>query len=190
MTIWFTSDLHFHHRNIVKFTNRGKDTTQELHDEWLVNLWNSQVAKGDLVYHLGDFSFAKDFENIRSLCRRLSGNKYMLRGNHDYHFDLYHALAGVTALRDYKEIKLDGIKTVLFHYPIASWHSQSHGSMHLHGHCHGNLKQEFSQGKILDVSLDSAYMITGQHRFFSAEDVLAIMQGKQKVINDLHRENL
>ena len=52
MTKFYTSDLHFFHRNIVKFTNRGEVTTQENHDEWLVNLWNSQVKAGDLVYAL------------------------------------------------------------------------------------------------------------------------------------------
>ena len=34
--VWFTSDLHFFHKNIVKFTNRGKETSLEDHAEWLV----------------------------------------------------------------------------------------------------------------------------------------------------------
>ena len=31
----FTSDLHHEHRRIVEFTNRGKDTAQEQHNERL-----------------------------------------------------------------------------------------------------------------------------------------------------------
>lgn len=29
--IWFTSDLHWHHKRIVEFTNRGVETNQENH---------------------------------------------------------------------------------------------------------------------------------------------------------------
>lgn len=52
--VWLTSDLHFQHRRIVEYTNRGVDTTQEDHDRWLIDLWNSQVNKNDTVYSLGD----------------------------------------------------------------------------------------------------------------------------------------
>jgi calcineurin-like phosphoesterase family protein len=30
----YTSDLHFRHKNIVKFTDRGNETTKDEHDEW------------------------------------------------------------------------------------------------------------------------------------------------------------
>ena len=43
------SDLHISHKNICKFTDRKLVTTQEDHDQWLVDLWNNQVTNSDLV---------------------------------------------------------------------------------------------------------------------------------------------
>lgn len=192
-TKWFTSDLHFSHKNIVKFTNRGKDTTQEEHDEWLIDVWNSQVNNGDLVYHLGDFSFATKYNNIRNIVVRLNGNIFMIKGNHDSE-EMLDALADDNLFNinwsHYKEIKLKGqdYKTVLFHFPIGSWHKQAKGSIHLHGHSHGNYLD--SRGKMLDVGLDSAYNIFGKHKFFSEDEVLELMRKKKIYVSDHHRENV
>ena len=59
MTKLFCSDLHVSHKNICKFTDRKLVTTQEGHDQWIVDLWNKQVTDSDLVYILGDVSFGK-----------------------------------------------------------------------------------------------------------------------------------
>lgn len=175
----------------MKFTDRGVETTQEDHTEWLIRIWNSQVAAGDLVYHLGDFSFFKNHADAINVINRLKGNKIFIKGNHD-NSDWFHALRaghGVAKCSEYEEIKIDGNSVVLFHFPIASWHKQSHGSWHLHGHCHGNLKEEFRKGKILDVGIDNAYNMYGIHRFFSEYDIVKYMNKKEKVTNDHHRED-
>lgn len=185
---WFTSDLHFHHKNIVKFTERGQDTTQELHDQWLIDLWNSQVAKGDMVYHLGDFSFSRDYELITDIVSRLNGQKVFIQGNHCDR-SVMGALwdnEWITSVKDYKEIKVLGNKTILFHYPIASWNQQARGSWHLHGHCHGSFKDV--QGKRLDVGLDNAFKVLGSHRFFSEEDIKTYMDAQSIYVADHHKE--
>ena len=51
--IFFTSDLHFGHENVLRFDNRPFETVEEMDDE-LIKRWNDKVAKGDLVYVLGD----------------------------------------------------------------------------------------------------------------------------------------
>jgi calcineurin-like phosphoesterase family protein len=57
-TVYFTSDLHMDHTNIIKYCNRpftdGKSMTEQL----IMN-WNSQVAVNDLVIILGDFLWRK-----------------------------------------------------------------------------------------------------------------------------------
>lgn len=183
---WYTSDLHFSHKRIVEFTNRAVETTQELHDRWLIDLWNSQVSKGHLVYHMGDFSFAKNYEDIASVVYQLNGQKIFIKGNHDRseHLDQLAKDNLIAAWYDYKEIKIAGTKTCLFHFPISSWANQSHGSWHCHGHSHGNHVD--SKGKMLDVGLDSAYNIFGQHKFFSEEDIQEIMQKKSIYTSDAH----
>lgn len=138
--VWFTSDLHWGHKNIVKFTNRGVDTTEANHDEWLVDLWNSQVAKGDVVYHLGDFSFHKEVSKTCNFLNRLNGVKHLIKGNHDYSDD-FKILSDVKDVTCHhyleRNFNINGKQQsiVMFHFPISSWHKQGYGSWHLHGHC-------------------------------------------------------
>jgi calcineurin-like phosphoesterase family protein len=186
----FTSDLHHAHKRIVEFTNRGADTTQERHTDWLVKVWNKNVTSGDLVYHLGDFSFAKDYDEIAFFVNALQGQKIFIKGNHDKREYLDQLVKDkyIQAWYDYKEIKLKEIPVVLFHFPISSWHRQGHGAFHLHGHCHGNHKD--NKGKMLDMGLDSAYNIYKEHRFFTEDDILDLMQYKEMYISDHHKERL
>lgn len=189
MTRWMTSDLHFHHKNIVRFTNRGKDTTQELHDDWLIDLWNKQVSASDEIFHLGDFSFAKKYDEVAEIVSKLKGQKHFLKGNHDDRKILERLKTDglICNWHDYKEIKFGDTTACLFHFPVGSWHKQGYGAIHLHGHCHGNYLD--GKGKILDVGLDSAYNILGEHRFFAEQDVLQYMQGREIYLADHHRNN-
>lgn len=187
MTIYFTSDLHFEHKNICEFTDRHQVTTQEHHTEFLIDIWNSTVKPQDIVYHLGDFSFNTTYSAVASTVKKLQGQKFFIKGNHDRSKILKelkenNLLQGVF---DYKEIKLQDKKVVLFHYPIGSWHQQGRGSIHLHGHCHSNYKN--TRGKMLDVGIDSAYKILGEHKLFSEDEVIDLMDGKQIYTTDHHK---
>jgi calcineurin-like phosphoesterase family protein len=189
MKTYFTSDLHFLHKNIVSFTERSKYTTQEDHTEWLIDLWNSVVNKADKVYHLGDFCFG-NYEQMKDIVKRLNGQIFMLKGNHDK-FEHLQRLKDenlIQACYEYKEIKIRGNSTVLFHFPVTSWHKQGYGSWHLHGHCHSNLKKEHQKGKILDVGLDNMIQSYGQASFFDEDMIEAVMQEKQKYIADHHAD--
>lgn len=186
----FTSDLHHAHKRIVEFTNRAVDTTQENHTEWLTEVWNKNVTPADLVYHLGDYSFAKNYDDIAKFTEQLNGQKIFIKGNHDRreHLDQLVKDALIQAWYDYKEIKLQDNPTVLFHFPISSWHRQGHGALHLHGHCHGNHKD--NKGKMLDIGLDSAYNIFGEHKFFTEDEIVQLLKDKETYISDHHKERL
>lgn len=189
---FFTSDLHFHHRNIVKFTNRGIDTTQENHDQWLIELWNSTVSKSDTVIHLGDFSFHKDANQTIYVLNQLNGQIHLLKGNHDYSDNFKKYASNKVTIHEYLEKTFDingkKQKIVMFHFPIGSFHQQSRGSWHLHGHSHGNYMD--SKGKMLDVGIDNAYNLYSQHKFFDLEMISEYMQTREVYISDNHRENL
>lgn len=190
MKTYFTSDLHFSHKRIVEFTNRGKETSQEDHDEWLTELWNNTVKSQDKVFHLGDFSFGTTYEQVALQVSKLKGQKFFIKGNHD-RSKFLEQLKEDRLIQDwyeYKEIKLLDNSACLFHFPIASWHKQNYGSWHLHGHSHGNFTE--GKGKILDVGIDSAYNITGKHEFFSEEDVMNYMQHKEIYVADHHRKDI
>ena len=84
--IFFTSDTHFGHKNIIKFIDydgnrvRPFDTWEEA-DEIMVQNWNSVVKPEDKVYFLGDLCFNRNYGD--KLMPRLLGKKCLIRGNHD-----------------------------------------------------------------------------------------------------------
>lgn len=183
---YFTSDLHFHHKRITEFTARKDFTTAEDHTEWLITLWNSQVKKGDTVWHLGDFSFSSKYEEIEAVVKRLNGQKFFIKGNHCKESVFKKLLQNnlLQKFQQYEEIKIQGNTTCLFHFPITSWHKQGYGSWHTHGHCHGSFQ---GQGKILDVGLDNAYKVLGEHRFFTENDIQDFMNQRDTVVQDHHK---
>lgn len=79
--IFFTSDTHFSHEQIIKFCNRPFSNVDEM-DECLITRWNEKVPHDGLVFHLGDFAWG----NYKNWCRireRLNGNIILILGNHD-----------------------------------------------------------------------------------------------------------
>lgn len=81
MTVFFTSDNHFSHANIIPYCGRPFRDAQEMDDE-MVRLWNERVTPDDTVVHLGDFAFGP-VENIGRVRARLNGIVWLIRGNHD-----------------------------------------------------------------------------------------------------------
>lgn len=171
MAIYFTSDTHFGHTNIIKYCNRPFNSSDEM-DEELIKNWNNTVDKNDIVYHLGDFSF-KGKDSINKYTDRLNGTINLILGNHD----VYKTLADTrrfSFIRDYYRLKVDNLKIILFHYSIREWDCKGHGSIHLWGHSHGTLP---ILGKSCDIGVDSPH-ITGkpEYRPFSFEEILKFME--------------
>lgn len=54
--IWFTSDTHFSHANVLHFTDRPFGDIAHM-DRALINAINGRVAPTDDLYILGDFSY-------------------------------------------------------------------------------------------------------------------------------------
>lgn len=187
MNTYFCSDLHFSHSKICSFTERKLFTNPEEHTGWLINIWNSQVTKADKVIHLGDFSFSHKYEEVASVLRRLNGQKFFIKGNHDRSeiLDSLKLSGLIQNWYHYKEVKIGDTPTCLFHFPIAAWHRQHYGSIHLHGHCHSSFQ---GNGKILDVGIDNAYKLYGEHRLFSEQEVLTFMKDRPLYITEEHRK--
>ena len=82
--IYFTSDLHFSHHNIAKFCPQFRPHTNvDEMNEALIAYWNATVQSEDIVYNLGDISFARDVPAIAKVMRRLNGQHHLIFGNHD-----------------------------------------------------------------------------------------------------------
>ena len=75
VNIFFTSDTHFGHKNILNFCERPFKDTDEM-DETIITNWNNKVGKNDIVFHLGDFAFATN-KRWQELQYKLNGKIYM-----------------------------------------------------------------------------------------------------------------
>ena len=138
--IFFISDLHFGHTNIMKFSPKYRDfkSVEEM-DEYLINLWNETVGNDDIVYDLGDFAFYREPEKIERTLKRLNGKHRLILGNHDKMIANSPSLQSLfDEISYYKFFKTDGFKdgVALFHYPIFEWQEAHFGSIHLYGHIH------------------------------------------------------
>jgi len=144
--IWFTSDTHFGHTNIIKFCKRPFNNVDDM-DATIIKNWNRLINPKDTVYHLGDFCFrSKGPEFYR---KQLNGNIHLIWGNHDrrsqYNQFFYEKTSQIT-------IKIDNISITLNHFSMRVWPKSHFNSFHLYGHSHGTLP---SIGKSLDVGVDS-----------------------------------
>lgn len=153
---YITSDLHFWHKNIMKFCpeNRGHfNGDVRLMNKTMIDDWNAIVNPGDTVYILGDVAFgsAKKGTDIVS---QLNGYKILIKGNHDVGFvkDAKFA-ATFDEIHDYHTIRRNGVLIVMFHYPIAEWDKAHRGSVHFYGHLHGK-PSGLEQYRCRDVGYD------------------------------------
>jgi len=186
MTKFYTADLHHKHKNICKITDRNLVVDQEHHDEWLIDVWNTQVKRGDLIYILGDISFSHNVDEIGDWLSKLNGQKIVIKGNHDRN-NILEELCIRNVIQNwfsYHEVKIGSTKTCMMHFPIACWNQQGRGSYHIHGHSHGSYK---ANGKILDVGLDNAYNLFGEHRLFTEEDIIEYMSKQEVYASDHHK---
>lgn len=69
--IWFTSDTHFGHENVLKFTDRPWETIWQMNDA-IVDSINGRVAVNDELYILGDFSFKMTAQDAYGLRKRIA----------------------------------------------------------------------------------------------------------------------
>lgn len=170
--VWFTSDLHFGHKNILKhcpdrileISNSigNEEISIEKHDNFLIDRWNKTVSKNDTVYILGDFSFLNTIET-KKLLAKLNGNKHLILGNHDKSSEnLYGYFKSISQIKEIKFKKVnwdfldEDIIVICCHFPMITWDRKEHGTIHVHGHTHGRLDEYnmFSDDLRVDVGID------------------------------------
>jgi len=160
--IFFCSDIHFSHSNVINFDKRPFDNVIEM-NEIIIKNWNDTVRPNDKVFYLGDFAFASK-NKINELAWRLNGKIYFIMGNHDKYsiLDKTGRFEGIweggeiyikyddNSEKDYQHI-------VMSHYPMLVWNKHSHGSVMIHGHCHQNMKsthQDYYKRRVEDMGIN------------------------------------
>lgn len=146
--IYLTSDTHYCHDNILKFTDangnliRGSrfSSVDEM-NECMFDNWNETVKQGDTVYHLGDVAFGnytKDQKFIDTF-RSLPGDKILIVGNHDTILwmvkeNLFDDLQMWKKLKDQKML----LTHVPIHQSCLLKYPDGSQMVNVHGHIHQN----------------------------------------------------
>lgn len=192
--IWFTSDLHFGHKNILRHCDKRieafglNDTIDETekvkkHDEFLITLWNDNVGRNDIIYILGDFSF-RNTEETKKLLSRLKGKKFLILGNHDKNSEkLSEHFVQITQMKEiiFKKDNFDFLNedfgVFCCHYPMITWSRKHYGVVNLHGHCHGRM-DDYNNNSLdlrVDVGIDGEL---AKYGFVSLERLYAFFKEK------------
>lgn len=162
--IYFISDLHLFHKNVINFDNRPFKSVQDMNDS-LVKNWNDKITDDAIIFYMGDLSF-QSFNKTKEVISELKGKKYFIIGNHDNYSDIK-KMDKFIDIYDYvdlyvkDETPIDNLGTqqllCLSHYAILQWNRKHHNSFHLHGHSHQQLSKNpdydwYYKGLVLDVS--------------------------------------
>jgi len=200
--VFFTSDLHFSHTNVINYCNRPYADIVEMNLA-IIAQWNSQVTPEDTVYFLGDFSLnAKYVEQYLPL---LNGSIHLITGNHDKNFIRPESSKPQKALKMQEKYLAWGFKTIqasiyititkgdvekvvqLCHFPFAPKPGDGtngdiryldhrpidKGQLLLHGHSHSFHRKN---GRMIDVGFD------GDLKLFSEHDIIDLIQDEREYI--------
>ena len=132
--LWFTSDTHFCHENIIRFSGRPFANVTEMNEE-LIRRWNESVPEDGIVFHLGDFCLGgpKDWNNI--MCR-LNGKIYLILGNHDMKNVQQGFMQRFESVTQQMTIRVGGQSIILNHNPFLCYGGASRNVWQLFGHVH------------------------------------------------------
>ena len=164
--IYFTSDLHFWHKNAIIYTNRPFETVEEMNEK-LIEYWNKTVHANDEVYILGDVTMVRP------------GRATEIISRHDYFArekQFEPAACGIEWVKMYHELHWQNRTFVLCHYPFVAWNKDSHGSYNLHGHLHSpveyNLANRENGRRQFDVGVDA-----NDFKPVCIEEIVAFFEG-------------
>lgn len=184
--LWFMSDLHYNHENVIKFNRRPFENVKEMNwhiEQELI----TKVGPGDILFDMGDLFWKTDETTMKNVISLASPKEwYKILGNHDNYNVYRKSYIGTlfTLLSDILEINVDhegrNYKLTLCHYPMISWNGKARGTLMIHGHCHGNIDNINTESTDLrvDVGFDGALAKKTGSFLISFEDILEYMKEK------------
>ena len=177
--IWFTSDEHYGHENIIKFCNRPFKDDKEQTEE-MIRRHNEVVGDEDVVYHLGYMFWDLPAAKSWGVLVQLKGHHKYIWGNHEKGMKdvlrVYHTHTKIEVLGDLYTLKPPLKPSItLLHYSMRTWPNSHRGSYHLFGHTHNAIQ---GHGLSMDAGVDA-------NGFYpiSIEQVHTKMQEKAKTLN-------
>jgi len=145
--VYFTSDLHLGHSNILEFKQRFHTDLEQMHVA-MMEKWNHKVRKhSDIVWVLGDV--ATTVESLEWL-NYMNGSKRLVLGNHDtFQYSVYEKYFDKICHfhKGYKGMVLTHIPIHPSELEYRSW------KWNVHGHIHDPIKNNLGS-KYFNVNMD------------------------------------
>ncbi len=167
---FFTADLHFGHRNIIRYCERPHRSVDHMNAD-LVARWNDTVGDDDEVWVLGDVAMGRIDESLEHI-RDLRGRKVLVAGNHDRCWagrkrapDLWHDRYRTVGFDEIHQgtvtVEVAGCSVSAGHFPyegdshdedrFTHWRPVDTGDWLLHGHVHTRWRVN---GRQINVGVD------------------------------------
>lgn len=133
MSVFFISDLHLGHKNIVNWAEKRQGVTSEEHDRWVIDSIKDTVTKRDKLFILGDVAFN---QSKLEMLTEIPAKMVLIRGNHDeYPLEEYlKYFDDVLGFVQYKEFWLS-------HAPVHP--AELRDRYNIHGHVHHNPIEDY-----------------------------------------------
>lgn len=176
--IFFTSDWHVGHENVLMLDARPFRDLEHMH-EVLVSNYNATVPPDGVCYFLGDVGLCSE-AILTSVLSRLNGTKVLVLGNHDRNANAMYRL-GFDVVLNTASLLIGGELVTLSHCPLRgvfredtagmkgsdgseNWHGErrhlkysveDRGQFHLHGHIHSGPANDKPRtlGRQMDVGV-------------------------------------
>jgi calcineurin-like phosphoesterase family protein len=166
MANFFTSDYHFGHRNIIKYSNRPFRSSEEM-DEVMIDNTNKVVGAEDTLYFLGDWTLPGRQYNFTDAAKRyrdrINCNHIVFiwgnhdkkgRGNHNFTRLFKHCADIIDHEITDPDTKMNQ-RIVMMHYAMRVWDKSHRGTWMLYGHSHNSLPDD-PNALSFDVGVDGA----------------------------------
>ena len=150
--IFFVSDTHYGHSNIIEFCKRPFENVQEMNKKMIEN-WNNKVPTDGIVFHLGDFSWG-GYQQWKQIREQLNGEIILIKGNHCLKnlTPTAHSLFKKVVFQ--MRIEIEGRKIWLNHFPLLCYsgtYRDFNGlEYNLFGHVHLSNHKERNTGRDCD----------------------------------------
>jgi calcineurin-like phosphoesterase family protein len=179
--VFFTSDIHFFHDNIIKYCNRPWANVNDM-TAGIIENWNNKVPNDDChVFIVGDLAMGgiRRASELASCLSKMKGVKHLVPGNHDtYLFKSDECMSQLVIQQPLTEIYIedDGARhgrqsIILCHYAMKIWNNSHKGSWHLFGHSHHTMPPDLTR-KAFDVGIDGSGYGYAPLSYFDVKNIM------------------
>lgn len=180
--VFFTSNTHFNHTNIIKFCNRPFKNVEEM-DETLISNWNRVIGTDDCVFHLGDFCLGGSAEWTKVL-DRLNGKIYLILGNHDLKNLKQGFIHRFEKVVMQMHIQVGNQKIYLNHCPFLCYGGAYSNTWQLFGHVHTSKHNTGKDKNRLDMLFPTQYDVGVDNNNFAPISFVEVKKIVEKQIEN------